>query len=82
MKQVTRECDSTVAQLLAFLSLIPWHQHIGRVSALDTLEQGSQTVPVGMVTKGTGIGQTLVSLRCIDQAKNLMNGKLLLLYFL
>lgn len=27
MKQGAGECDSAVAQLLAFLSLIPWHQH-------------------------------------------------------
>lgn len=70
MKEVEGECDSALAQLLAFWSLIPWRQHIVTVSALDTAEQGSQTVPVGMVTKGNSIGQVLVSLRCIDQAKN------------
>lgn len=59
MKQITGECNSAVAQLLPSLSLIPWHQHTVRVSAPDTLDQGSQTVPVGMVTKGNSIGQDI-----------------------
>lgn len=69
MKQAA-ESDSAEAKLLAFLSHFPWHQHTVRVSALDTLEEGLQTVLVGKFTKNNSISQTLVSPRCLDQAKN------------
>lgn len=62
--------------------LFPRRQHTVRVSGPDTVEQGSDTVPVGTVTKGNSIGQAWVSPCCTGHAKSLANNKLLLLYFL
>lgn len=46
-----------------------WYQQIVRVNEPDTLEWISQTVPEDKVTKGNSLGQTLASLRRIDQAE-------------
>jgi len=68
--------------LPAALFPIAWYQHIVRASELNHLEQGSQSAPVGTVTKGNSIGQTQEFLLFVDQAKNLVTLKLLMPYHL